>query len=75
MSMVFLHERADFKDLINITAREQNIDDPSLVEKDYWLMHVLWSLQQIKLHFHLKGGTSLSSKESIREPSRDFPTF
>jgi len=36
MSMVFLHERADFKDLINITAREQNIDDPSLVEKDYW---------------------------------------
>ena len=36
MSMVFLHERADFKDLINITAREQNIDDPSLVEKEYW---------------------------------------
>ena len=60
MSMVFLHEHADFKDLINITAREQNIDDPSLVEKDYWLMHVLWSLQRMKLHFHLKGGTSLS---------------
>ena len=58
--MVFLHERDDFKDLINITAREQNIKDPGLVEKDYRLMHVLWSMQQIKLTFHLKGDTSLS---------------
>lgn len=56
----FLHDRADFKDLIEITANEMSIKDPALVEKDYWLMHVLWGLQQQKLSFHLKGGTSLS---------------
>ncbi len=60
MSATFLHERPDFKDLIEIVAIDQKIEDPSLVEKDYWIMHVLWSLQQIKLSFHLKGGTSLS---------------
>lgn len=56
----FLHERHDFKDLIEITANTMNINAPVLVEKDYWLMHVLWGLQQQKLNFHLKGGTSLS---------------
>lgn len=56
----FLHEHNDFKDLIEITANAMNIKDPALVEKDYWLMHVLWGLQQQKLNFHLKGGTSLS---------------
>ncbi len=56
----FLHERPDFRDLINITAEELKIQDPSLIEKDYWLMHVLWGLQQQKLQFQLKGGTSLS---------------
>ncbi len=56
----FLHERPDFRDLINITAQELKIQDPSLIEKDYWLMHVLWGLQQQKLQFQLKGGTSLS---------------
>jgi hypothetical protein len=56
----FLHDRADFKDLINITAQDLGIQDPALVEKDYWLMHVLWGLQRLKLNFHLKGGTSLS---------------
>jgi hypothetical protein len=55
-----LHERGDFKDLIEITAAAMNIKDPALVEKDYWLMHVLWGLQQQNLNFHLKGGTSLS---------------
>jgi hypothetical protein len=56
----FLHQRSDFKDLIEITARSVNINDPALVEKDYWLMHVLWGLRQLSLPFHLKGGTSLS---------------
>lgn len=57
---VFLHEHEDFQDLIEITTSAQNIIDPALVEKDYWLMHVLWALQQRNLHFELKGGTSLS---------------
>ncbi len=56
----YLHERSDFKDLIEITSRSLNIRDPALVEKDYWLMHVLWGLQQQGLRFQLKGGTSLS---------------
>lgn len=57
---VFLHEHADFKTLIDITAQSLGIQDPALVEKDYWLMHVLWGLQQLRMTFHLKGGTSLS---------------
>jgi hypothetical protein len=60
MSAQFLHELADFKDLIEIVAKSENIKDPALVEKDYWLMHVLSGLQQLQFKFHLKGGTSLS---------------
>jgi predicted nucleotidyltransferase component of viral defense system len=56
----FLHELDSFKDLIEITAKSHNIGDPFLVEKDYWIMHVLWSLQHLGFLFHLKGGTSLS---------------
>lgn len=56
----FLHDRTDFRDLIDITASDLNIQDPALIEKDYWLMHVLWGLQKLNLNFHLKGGTSLS---------------
>jgi len=33
--------------------------DPYLVEKDYWIMHALWGLQQQGFQFELKGGTSL----------------
>lgn len=55
----FLHEGNDFKDLIQVVAEEKGIL-PILVEKDYWLMHCLWALQQNKFKFELKGGTSLS---------------
>jgi hypothetical protein len=55
----FLHSRPDFEDLIRITGDEQGID-PVLVEKDYWIMHCLFGLQQLGLSFELKGGTSLS---------------
>jgi hypothetical protein len=47
----FVHERDDFKDLIDITSNEMIIKDPALVEKDYWLMQVLWGLQQLKPRF------------------------
>lgn len=56
----FLHDDKEFKDLIEITAQAENIQDPALVEKDYWLMHVLWGLKSRGFEFHLKGGTSLS---------------
>ncbi|OFZ77745.1 MAG: hypothetical protein A2583_00110 [Bdellovibrionales bacterium RIFOXYD1_FULL_53_11] len=60
MTQPLLHSLSEFKDLIDITAGEVAIKDPALVEKDYWIMHVLWSLQEAKFSFQLKGGTSLS---------------
>jgi hypothetical protein len=57
--MTLLHELPDFGDLIAVTARSQAID-PGLVEKDYWIMHGLWGIQQLGFRFELKGGTSLS---------------
>lgn len=33
---------------------------PTIVEKDYWVMHCLWGLQQKNFTFEMKGGTSLS---------------
>ena len=55
----YLHNHPQFADLIRIVAAEQGID-PGLVEKDYWIMHCLYGLQQLGLTFELKGGTSLS---------------
>lgn len=55
----FLHAAADFPLLLREIA-QQNVLDPFLVEKDYWLMHCLWGLQQQGWSFQLKGGTSLS---------------
>lgn len=56
----FLHKHTDFPDLLHIVARERGIDDPALVEKDYWIMQSLYGLQKLGLTFELKGGTSLS---------------
>lgn len=55
----FLHEHKSFVELLGQIADAQSID-PYLVEKDYWLMHSLWGLQQQGWKFELKGGTSLS---------------
>ncbi|MBL4619270.1 MAG: nucleotidyl transferase AbiEii/AbiGii toxin family protein [Marinicaulis sp.] len=57
--MIFLHDAPDYSDLLAIVGREQSID-PALIEKDYWIMHCLYGLQQMGLKFELKGGTSLS---------------
>ena len=59
-----LHNHPQFADLIRIVAEEKGID-PSLVEKDYWIMHCLYGLQQLKMKFELKGGTSLSKGHKI----------
>lgn len=56
---MLLHESEDFGDLIDVCSRDLAID-PGLIEKDYWIMHSLWGLQQLGFHFELKGGTSLS---------------
>jgi hypothetical protein len=55
----YLHKHPEFPDLIRIVAHARGID-PALVEKDYWIMHALYGLQQLGMTFELKGGTSLS---------------
>lgn len=60
----FLHNHPQFADLIRIVAEEKGID-PALVEKDYWIMHCLYGLQQLGFTFQLKGGTSLSKGHQI----------
>jgi hypothetical protein len=64
MSADLLHNHPQFADLIRIVAEQRRID-PALVEKDYWLMHCLYGLQQLGLMFELKGGTSLSKGYQI----------
>jgi Nucleotidyl transferase AbiEii toxin, Type IV TA system len=60
----FLHNHPQFVDLVRIVAEEKSID-PALVEKDYWIMHCLYGLQQLGFTFQLKGGTSLSKGHKI----------
>lgn len=59
MSGKFLHQRKDFKNLISTLSAETGIIE-ALVEKDYWIMHVLYGMKSLGLEFELKGGTSLS---------------
>lgn len=70
---VFLHEHSDFRPLLDAVAQAEKISDPVLVEKDYWIMHVLFGLRQLGLEFQLKGGTSLSKGfQIIRRFSEDI---
>ena len=61
---MLLHEREDFADLLAVVGRDEAIDQ-GLVEKDYWIMHGLWGLQQLGFKYELKGGTSLSKGYGI----------
>lgn len=56
---MFLHELPEAKDLFQVVSDEMSIN-PAIIEKDYWVMHALWGLQQQGYVFELKGGTSLS---------------
>lgn len=60
----YLHNRKDFPDLLRILEQETGIL-AQLIEKDYWIMHVLHGLKSQGLHFELKGGTSLSKGYQI----------
>jgi hypothetical protein len=57
--MAFLHDHPDFDDLLQIVARDRRLT-AGIVEKDYWVTHVLWSLHQQGFEVWFKGGTSLS---------------
>lgn len=61
----YLHHHPEFPELIRIVAEQHAIDNPALVEKDYWIMHCLYGLQQLGMTFELKGGTSLSKGYGI----------
>ncbi len=43
MPVDYLHNHPNLGDLLSITADEMGIL-PALVEKDYWIMHVLYGL-------------------------------
>lgn len=60
----YLHELKEFPDLIRIISAEKGIT-PQLVEKDYWIMHCLYGLNDQGFDFELKGGTSLSKGFNI----------
>lgn len=63
-SNLYPHEFPDFRDLIEATSKDKGIL-PQLVEKDYWIMHCLYGLNELGLSFELKGGTSLSKGYKI----------
>lgn len=71
--MVFLHDMPDeFQSLIEIVSREMGVPLP-MAEKDYWIMHCLWGLQQQGFNFFLKGGTSLSkASQAFQKFSQEF---
>lgn len=64
MASDYLHNHKDFSGLLNILTEKTNIL-PGLIEKDYWIMHVLYGLKKQGLDFELKGGTSLSKGYKI----------
>lgn len=64
--MILLHQLPDAKELFEIVAAEKELL-PIIIEKDYWIMHCLWGLQQQGYKFDLKGGTSLSKGFNIIE--------
>jgi Nucleotidyl transferase AbiEii toxin, Type IV TA system len=56
----FVHENAEeFADLVQIIVGETGMGR-SIIEKDYWVTHVLWALSISGLDVWFKGGTSLS---------------
>jgi hypothetical protein len=60
----YLHDHKDFPDLLRILEEETGIQ-AGLIEKDYWIMHVLAGLKLLGLNYELKGGTSLSKAYHI----------
>ena len=64
MPSSYLHNHKDFPDLLRILEDETGIL-AGLIEKDYWIMHVLHGLTEQGFSFELKGGTSLSKGYQI----------
>ncbi|WP_316748283.1 nucleotidyl transferase AbiEii/AbiGii toxin family protein [Pedobacter gandavensis] len=60
----YLHNHKEFPTLLAILESETGIL-AGLIEKDYWIMHVLYGLKSFGFDFELKGGTSLSKGYQI----------
>ena len=70
--MSFIHEDRDFNDLLRIVAKRHGLP-VGLVEKDYWVTHVLWAIHNQGFDVWFKGGTSLSKGfELIKRFSEDL---
>jgi hypothetical protein len=71
--MRFLHEDREFEDLLRAVAQQhpQRIG-VALIEKDYWVTHALWALQQQGFELWFKGGTSWDLRAV---PRSDDPGF
>lgn len=65
-SLTFVHEHRDFAALLSIVSEKRRVSE-ALVEKDYWVTHTLWALQDAGLEIHFKGGTSLSKGYDLIE--------
>lgn len=57
--MTFPHQDREFEELLRIVAEKHGLSI-GLVEKDYWVTHVLWGLHASGFDLWFKGGTSLS---------------
>ncbi len=64
MPLDYLHNHQDFPSLLDILEEDTGIQ-AGLIEKDYWIMHVLYGLKKMGLDFELKGGTSISKGYKI----------
>lgn len=64
MASEYLHQRKDFPDLLRILEVETGVL-AQLIEKDYWIMHILYGLKKQGFDFEMKGGTSLSKGYKI----------
>lgn len=53
----YIHNLKAFPDLLNILATEKSIE-VGLVEKDYWIMHLLHGLKEQGFSFEMKGGAT-----------------
>lgn len=62
---MFIHEDPEFPELLQIVAATCPISSAAMVEKDYWICHALWALENSGIEFWFKGGTSLSKAFQI----------
>lgn len=62
--MTYIHEDPEFDALLRLVAEKRGLA-VGLVEKDYWVTHTLWSLQNSGLEIWFKGGTSLSKGQGL----------